>query len=177
MKLFIFITSYIRYTYFPFFLYRTFVVTMMKNKYFELSFKHTNTNQKVTKSGSKHLILYSGFRLSGTPVNQNHCLSIWDKYRRTETKARIQCDFNSLVWNIPPFYCDSLLSYSLRLQMERNLRSSDADLKYSYGLNVGEGNVNERERDPTVGIVLKLLKRDQVDTLEPWHKNASDVGA
>lgn len=52
-----------------------------------------------------------------------------------------------------PFYRDSLRSYSLRLQIERNLRSSDADLKHSYGLNVGEGNVNERERDPTVGIV------------------------
>lgn len=68
------LSSYIRYTYFPFFLYRTFAVTMMKNKYFELSFNHTNTNQKVTKSRSKHLILYSGFRLSGTPVNQNHRL-------------------------------------------------------------------------------------------------------
>ena len=70
MKLF----SYIRYTYFPFFLYRTFVATMMKNKYFESSFNHTNANQKLTKSRSKHLILYSGFRLNGTPVNQNHRL-------------------------------------------------------------------------------------------------------
>lgn len=57
---------------------------MMKNKYFELSFKHTNTNQKVTKSGFKHLILYSGFRLSGTPVNQNHHLFVTNTEERKQ---------------------------------------------------------------------------------------------